>query len=341
VRTGVAIVCLAAAALVGGARSALAADEDDANRSTELFKAGLAAGKSGDYAQAEAAFRGSYALRPSAATLRNLALAEMKLGKMVEALGHLRLAMSAGPWTAEQRRVVQANFDDAYAATGHLAIRTTDGARIAIDGVPLARSAPLDAVVDVAGGPRRLEARLGSRAAHAEVDAEPGRVLDVSLYLPPEPAPPDPTQTLPASGSVQPSSETSSERVASSSWWTAPHALAVGLGATAAAGAGLGAYFEAASQTAASDASFLRSSLGGGACTAATASAQCGALRDKIASIHQDETLAGVSFGVGAAAAIGLVVVLVVARPRDAVRTGALRLAPTVGPGAAGVAGSF
>ncbi len=335
----IATLCLTAL-LLSLARTAPAADGDQQKRSTEFFKAGLAAGKAGDYAQAETAFRASYALRPSASTLRNWALAEMKLGKMPEALAHLRLALASGGWTAEQRRIVQENLDDAYAATGHLAIKTIDGARVAIDGVPLEGAAPLRAVVDVTAGMRNVEAALGPRTARAEVDAQAGKVVEVTLELPAETPPPAPAKPAFVSDSLPPKADGPGERDAST-WWTVPHAVAVGLGATAVLGAGLGVYFEAASHAAASDAGALRASITSGACAGAAAPAPCGALRDKVGAVHQDDALADVSFAVGGVAAVGAVVALTVIGPKAAFRTGTVHWTPAAGPTAAGVAGSF
>jgi len=127
-------LCIAACTLLWASR-APAGEPDARERSVALFKEGVTAGKAGDYARAEAAFRTSHALRPSGSTLRNWALTEMHLGKMVEALGHLKVALTSPELTAEQRSIVQQNFDDAYRATGHLAVRTTEGARVAVDGV--------------------------------------------------------------------------------------------------------------------------------------------------------------------------------------------------------------
>ena len=79
-------VCIGVCALLWASR-ALAVEADARQRSVALFTEGGAAGKAGDYTRAEAAFRTSYALHPSGSTLRNLALTEMHLGKMVEALG--------------------------------------------------------------------------------------------------------------------------------------------------------------------------------------------------------------------------------------------------------------
>jgi hypothetical protein len=99
----------------------------------------------------------------------------MHLGKMVEALRHLRVALRSPGWTAEQRSVVQQNFDDAYRATGHLAVRTVEGAKVAVDGVVVEGAAPFDGPLDVLPGKRRVEARLATEVAHSEVDALPGQ----------------------------------------------------------------------------------------------------------------------------------------------------------------------
>jgi hypothetical protein len=105
-------------------------------------------------------------------------------------------------------------------------------------------------------------------------------------------------------------------------------------------GIGLGIYFDVAAHTAASDANALRAGLAGD-CAAALAPPGCGALHDKINAAHVDETLEGVAFAAGAAAALGAAVVFALAQPSAPVRTGAVRWTPMITPQAAGVAGSF
>jgi hypothetical protein len=105
-------------------------------------------------------------------------------------------------------------------------------------------------------------------------------------------------------------------------------------------GLGLGLYFDARSNGAASDAGSLRSALAG-QCMGPAVSSGCAALRDKIAEVHTDETVADVAFAAGATAAVGAAVVLALAGPSAVVRTGSVKWTPKVAPGAAGVAGSF
>jgi hypothetical protein len=327
------------------ATPAQASDSNAQERSVTLFREGVAAGKAGDYGRAEVAFRVSYLLAASPSTLRNLALTEMKLGKMVEALGHLKSALKSPTWTAEQRAIVQQNLDDAYAATGHLALKTSPGARVAVDGVLVDAAAPLDTPVDVMPGTRQIEARLGVQTAHVEVDAVPGRIVEVDVPIASSgqevavaPAasgpivPPKPER--PRSGVVL------EQPLGTTSWWTTPHAVAVGLAGTAAVGVGFGIYFAAASQSAASDANALRAGIPG-ECAAGASSAACRALSDKIDTVRQEEALKWVGFGVGAAAGVGAAVLLLVSGRDLSVRTGGVRWTPMLSPGVSGVGGSF
>ncbi|MDP9149452.1 MAG: hypothetical protein M3O36_05870 [Myxococcota bacterium] len=307
-----------------------------------LFKEGVAAGKGGDFARAEAAFRASYALRPSASTLRNWALTEVRLGKMVEALGHLREALKWQGWTAEQRSIVQQNLDDAYGATGHVAIRTTGGARVAIDGIFADRVAPIEGPLDVMAGSRRVEAWLGAQVARAYVEAPPGRLVHVDLPV----ASPsqETTAPAPASGTTAALQQVGGQGPGApsrtSTWWSAPHTVAVALAAAGGVGLAFGLYFDARSSSAAADAGALRSALAG-RCAGPSVAPECGVLRDQIGVVHRDETLTEFAFAVGATAAVGAAVVLALAGPGAVVRTGSVQWSPQIAPGAAGVAGWF
>jgi hypothetical protein len=327
-----------AGCLVLVAKGALAGDGDAQERSAALFREGVAAGKTGDYGHAEVAFRTSYLLVPSPSTLRNWALTEMKMGKMLEALGHLKLAIKSTGLTAEQRAIVQQNLEDAYAATGHLVIKTTDGARVAIDGVFVEAAAPFDAPLDVTAGDRQIEARLGTQTAHAEVDAKAGRIVEVSVPVPltaqENPGAP------PALMATAPATEPERSRASPPTWWTSPHAVAVGLAGAAAVGVGLGIYFDVASRQTASDANALRAGLRG-MCAEGAVAPECAGLRDKIDTVHQQETLKVVGLAAGAAAGVGAALLLVVVGPGVTARTGSVRWAPMIAPESSGVAGSF
>ena len=333
----------AAACVVLGASPAAAGEANAPDPSVVLFKEGVTAGKAGDYTRAEAAFRSAYAIRPSASTLRNWALTEMRLGKMVEALGHLREALKWPGWTAEQRSIVEQNLDDAYGATGHIEVRTTDQARVAVDGVFSDRVAPIEAPLDVTAGRRRVEARLGAEVARADVEAPRGQIVHVDL--PVAAASQETTAPAPASGAAPAARQLVGVQAPgapsrTATWWSAPHTTAVGLAAAGGLGLVLGVYFEARSSSAASEVRSLRSALAG-QCTGLAGAPGCAGLRDTIGQVYTDETLAGVAFAAGATAAVGAAVVLLLAGPGAVVRTGSVQWIPQFAPGAAGVSGQF
>jgi hypothetical protein len=241
--------------------------------------------------------------------------------------------------TADQRAIVQQNLDDAYAATGHIALKTSDGARVAIDGSPLEGAAPFDAPVDVAPGRRQVEARLGMQVSRAEVEALPGRVVEVAVPVAPDT---EPTPALAEVATVAVAPPASEEReTRPPTWWTPPHAVGVGLAGAAIAAVGLGLSFDLAAQSAASDANALRASLGGSCTGGASTTGQCGALRDQIDTVHQEDLLKWTGFGVGAAAGVGSLVFLLFVGRDGSVRTGSVDWTPMVAPGASGVRGSF
>jgi hypothetical protein len=336
-------MAFAAACVALSASPAAAGEANAPDPSVVLFKEGVTAGKAGDFVRAEAAFRSSYAIRRSASTLRNWALTEMRLGKKVEALGHLREALKWPGWTAEQRSIVEQNLDDAYGATGHVAVRTTDGARVAIDGVLTDRVAPIEAPIDVTAGRRRVEARLGAEVARADVEAPPGQIVHVDL--PVAPGTQETTATMPASGTAPAARQQAGVQAPgtpsrTATWWSAPHTTAVGLAAAGGLGLALGVYFEARSSSAASEVRSLRSALAG-QCTGLASAPGCAGLRDTIGQVYTDETLAGVAFAAGATAAVGAIVVLLLAGPGAVVRTGSVQWIPQFAPGAAGVSGQF
>jgi hypothetical protein len=178
------------------------------------------------------------------------------------------------------------------------------------------------------------------RASRAEVEALPGRVVEVAVPVAPDtqPTPAIPHAEAATLAVVPPASKEPEAR--HPTWWTPPHAVGVGLAGAAAVAVGLGLSFELASQSAASDANALRASLGG-ACAGAASAGQCGALRDQIDTVHQEELLMWTGLAVGAAAGVGSLVLLLFVSRDASVRTGSVHWTPMVAPGASGVRGFF
>ena len=64
----------------------------------------------------------------------NLSVVETALGKKVDALKHLRAALQQADLKVAIRVRAQHDFDEAYAQTGHIAVRTEAGAKVTVDG---------------------------------------------------------------------------------------------------------------------------------------------------------------------------------------------------------------
>ena len=119
-----------AGCMVLGARGARAAEEDAQPRSAVLFKEAWASPpvRPATTRSAEVAFRTSY--RPCRRARRfATGLNEDEARQYGRgALQLWRVALASSGWTPEQRAIVRQNFDDAYAATGHLSVKTAAGA---------------------------------------------------------------------------------------------------------------------------------------------------------------------------------------------------------------------
>ena len=68
----------------------------DVDRAKELFKLGLSAYTSGDYANARLQFQAAYAIVPENALLFNIASAELKMGQTSAACSHFREYVTRG-----------------------------------------------------------------------------------------------------------------------------------------------------------------------------------------------------------------------------------------------------
>ncbi len=319
--------------------------DDGHERANALYRQGAAAALRGNHGEAYTDFAESYRLWPRGATLGNIGWAEVELGRVLEGLRHLKEAAQAPDLDDARRAVIQKNIEEVSSSIGHLAIQADEGAHVAIDGVTAAGTAPFAEPVDVLPGQRIIEVSMGTRTRRAAVDASAGKVVTADLRMEsaalgaPFAAPVAPRAPILPPLAV-PRDGPQGDRQASTTWWSLPRTLGVGLAATALVGVGAGVSFEAASQAAADSASRMRAGLGPGACTSGSASGACGALRDKLNAVHDDESVAHVAFVVGGAAAVGAAIALVVGGTRrDAAQASGVRW--TLGPAAADVRWDF
>ncbi len=337
-----ATIALTALASVVVASSALASDDSDRDRADGLFKDGLAASRAGDLERARRLFAASFELVQRPGTLGNLGETEVRLGRVVEGLGHLRSSLAMLGTSDPRRAVVQQDIDEACAKTGHLSIHAVRGATVSVDGSPVPGVAPLADPVDVLPGHRVVEARLAARTVRREVDAPAGSIVDVDLSeLPrvPEPQPPSPP---PPQVAIPIAPEPEQPGREGASWWTAPRIAGLGLGAGA-VGAGVAALvFHGLAQSASADGNGLRANLSNGSCVTPASSPECASLQSKSDTVHADDVAKTTSWVLAGTFAVGSVVSLVlgaVGPARSPVAATSLRL--SVGPGGMGLEGQF
>src|SRR5258708_1781396 len=108
--------------------------QDKATEAQTRFGEGVKAYARGDYEHARLLFLQSLALVSRGSVLRNLGLAEMELGRPVDALHHLRAALELPDLDPKRRSVTENDIREAYRATGHIVVQTAEGATLAIDG---------------------------------------------------------------------------------------------------------------------------------------------------------------------------------------------------------------
>jgi len=287
-------------ALLTAALPLPAAADPPAPNLDETLRLMREAAKQADEGHAEPArqlYMKACALMPTPRCLRSLASTDLEAGHPVEALKHFReelahprASVDLTPDKLERDRKL---LRDAYAQAGHVEIRASEGATIALDGQPLGDPLPADRVVDVLPGPHAVEARLADHVARVDVTATPGAIVaaDLTIELHPAalPAPPavPPQQPLPISNPA----EATDAGVSRESWWTTTRTAGLLTAGGGVASFALSGLFASQSRSAARSADTLRPCVG-----------PCGALQDDDATEARAKTLDWIFFGVGAAA---------------------------------------
>ena len=205
------------------------------------FKAGLKLYNQENFEAARLELLQAQAVFPRPSVLRNLALCELKTNRPLDALQHLR-AYLADP-AADARDYAKKNLDEAYARTGHVTVRATEGATLSVDG-HVQGNAPFKEPVDMLAGKHLLEVRLGERSAKRDVDAAAGAVVEADLRFADERA----VSLAPAAPPATNPGATSHDMVApppasERSFWTARHTVGVAVGGLAIVAAGVGGGF--------------------------------------------------------------------------------------------------
>lgn len=293
------------------------------------FRAGLKLYNQDNFEAARLEFLQAQAVYPRSSLLRNLALCELKTNRPLEALRHLRTYL-ADP-ASDSRDYAKKNLDDAYARTGHITVRATEGAALSIDGQAQG-NAPFKEPIDLLPGKHVLKARLGERKRARDVDAPAGSLIETDLRFEEQPGP----IGVSAKANTEPTgaqspAEPPREEPRSSARWLLPAGLGLGF----VAGMGLGLGFAVAHRSSVDEADRINASAPGGNVCANPASDGCRARDDKLSTASNQATISDYSFVIGGAFAVLAVTSAVILYwPRASTKN--VALTPVLGPGVGG-----
>jgi hypothetical protein len=157
------------------------------------FDEGLKRYAAYDYEGAWAAFTQAYSVLKSADVLWNLCMAELRSGRSLEAIRHIRSYLRDPRTTDADRARAHKYLAEAHEKTGHVLLEVPPGARVLVDGASADAEVQTKSPVDLAPGKHRIECRQGTVAQSVEVDLLVGQSVSVR-FLPSEvgqaPAPP-------------------------------------------------------------------------------------------------------------------------------------------------------
>ncbi|HEX8795232.1 MAG TPA: hypothetical protein VF765_29995 [Polyangiaceae bacterium] len=300
------------------------------------------------YEAAYLQFTEAYAVYPNDKVLWNLAASEVKTGRYVPALGHLRTYDAHQHVTAQpsgDRATYQMLYDEAYRATGHLAVDAPASARVRVDGAD-AGVAPLSGEIDVQpGATHAIDALLpDGTSLHAQASPAAGDVAHVTLAAAPATAA-SPASTAPAIPAAAPVSPAASSEAPppprapeeGGGFFTTRNTLALGLGVLALGALGTAVGFQIVAGNDQGRANTLAGQIPNtsNACGPGTTIPQCGQFTDANDAAHREQTTATALFVVGGVAALGTLAVLVFWPSRG--REASWLPAPAVSPSLAGL----
>jgi PEGA domain len=165
-----------------------AAESQETDVGRKRFAEGVAAFKSGKYEEARVSFQQSYAVKPAPPALRNLAAAELKTKRYLDAARHFSTYLkTTKPSEIDRADVVQQSLAEAKTHCAMLVVETNvAGAVIGVDGEIIGRT-PLDADPWLLEpGEHAVTARLEGYDDHNERQRlEAGRTTRIFVALQP------------------------------------------------------------------------------------------------------------------------------------------------------------
>jgi len=156
---------------------AYADDDKDRREAKERFEEGVSRARVGDWEGARRSFQQSVAVVPSQTGFFNLAFADEKCGRMLEALGVFKTYARKYPLTDEERAQARRHVAELMEKTGHIDVRAPSGAALTLDETQNAGVAPLAEPLDVTPGHHVLAAKSARGTQVVSVEAGAGQVV--------------------------------------------------------------------------------------------------------------------------------------------------------------------
>jgi hypothetical protein len=139
--------------------------------------------QAGQYEQARLSFQQAYAISKDPTTLWNLALAEMKTNRPVDAIRHFRAFKRDPKANTTDLPTCDTLINRLEAQTCRVNVTTTTGAEIKVDGERWPDNAPTPGPIDVGEGVHTITVSLGQKSQSKEVTAQKGQEVNVTIDI--------------------------------------------------------------------------------------------------------------------------------------------------------------
>ena len=328
------------ATIVALSTNAHAGDDKDAREAKERFVEGIARARAGDWEGARRSFQQSVAVLPTQTAVFNLALAEEKCARPVEALTHFKDYVHRYTLSDDERAQARRHIGDLTDKTGHIEIQAPSGVILTLDGATNGGTTPLLEPIDVLPGHHVVEAKLVRGPKSMTVDVGAGQVVRMAFAADGEEKPLSATGTAAstlatasaAHDAQQSPPETPPESSDRGSNVSSGRVITVAaLGGTAVAAALLGLYFGQQSNTDANKLPALRSSN-----PTCPGSDGCQQLQDAASSAHSEHVTADGLFVVSAVLAAASVATWVFWPQSSGANAARVHIVPSMGTAGVG-----
>ncbi len=335
-----ALACACLASTVTSSTTPAVAEDVARREAQARFKEGVDAYKKQDYETARNKFTQAYAVLKSADILINLALAELRSDRPLEALTHFREYENHPKADPASLKSLPSFIADAYKKTGHIKIDAPQGVAISIDGAAVLR--PAGDVIDVLPGKHVVQAKMPDGEKRVEIDAPAGdfTIARFDAVVAPPASPPAPSATTaPPATSASASAPPAPDQPASAPFWTTRRYIGIAVAGAGVLSLATGGYFGLQSHSDADRAATAGAGLGPSGC-ANPANAGCADVKNAQDAQSRDNTLSTVFIGVGATALVTGVVLFLWPQSKSSTTTAIIPVVSAQG-GALQLRGDF